>query len=364
MPSRVITRGGSPARSSPIRKMRPPSGVRYPVIRFRNVVLPDPFAPTIPTSSPPWLSTLIRLAAMTIPNDLERSTVFRIAASRTRHLAGPPPEPGGQGLVDRPESAGPEEDDREHDDPEGHLPFVREVLGGVRADELEGDRADQRTENARISSEERHEDEVAGLNPEGVLRHDVSHREGSQAAAHSTERPRDDVGDVHHAPHRLARVLDPDLVIAESSEVEAQGRGQEAMDDVDDDARDTERRVVQEVPEVLAWRDISEKLWDPHAQPVGPPGEPVELEKDTVEHHGERQVEHREEDFAIPRHDQSDEGGHPGAEQRPHGEQHHDVAEVKPLDAEADGISACGIEHGRAEGHLVGPEEERHRQDG
>src|SRR4029453_6698460 len=101
---------------------------------------------------------------MTIPNDLVRSTVFRIAPSGTRHLAGRPPEPGGQRIVDGPEFTGTEEDDREHDDPESHLPFVREVLGGVGADELEGDGADQRTENAGIPSEEGHEHEVAGLN--------------------------------------------------------------------------------------------------------------------------------------------------------------------------------------------------------
>src|ERR671923_1027254 len=119
-------------------------------MRFRKVVLPDPFAPTIPTSSPLWISTLIRLAAMTIPKDLLRSTVFRIELSGTRDLSRPLPDPGRQRLVDVPEPTGTEQDDGEHDDAQGHLPFVRKVLGGVRADELEGDGTDQGTEHAGV----------------------------------------------------------------------------------------------------------------------------------------------------------------------------------------------------------------------
>src|SRR6266545_2602305 len=220
MPSLTTARGGSPVRSSPMKKTRPRSGRRYPVMMFRNVVFPDPLAPTIPTSSPGRISTFTAFAAVTAPNDLHRSRVARIG-SGIRDLAAPPPEPRDQRLVDRPQPTGAKQDDGEHDDAERHLPFVRKVLRRVRADELEGDGPHERSQHARIAAQEGDEDEVARLDPEGVLGDDVTDDERRQHASERAERTGEDIGDVHDAPDRLARVLDADLVVGDGLEVEA-----------------------------------------------------------------------------------------------------------------------------------------------
>src|SRR3990172_3501217 len=124
---------------------------------LRKVVFPDPLAPTIPTSSPGRISTEMESAAVTIPKDLVRSMVCRMdVASGTLGLPIRAAEPTRQALVDRPESLGTEEDDGQHDDPQDHLPLVGEILGGVRADELEGDGPHQRPGHAGEPPQERH----------------------------------------------------------------------------------------------------------------------------------------------------------------------------------------------------------------
>src|SRR5919106_4193430 len=159
---------------------------------LRKVVFPDPLAPTIPTSSPRRNSTFTPSAARTAPNDLVRSSVDRIA-SATGHLARPSREPGRELLVNRPQPARAEQDDGQHDHTERHLPLVREVLRGIRSDELEGDGPDQRSQHARVPAQERDEDELSGQDPEGVLGNDVPNDERGQDAPEPGQRARENV---------------------------------------------------------------------------------------------------------------------------------------------------------------------------
>ena len=51
-PRRAATWGGRPVMSRPSSAIRPRSGLTAPAMQLKSVVLPDPFGPMIPTSSP------------------------------------------------------------------------------------------------------------------------------------------------------------------------------------------------------------------------------------------------------------------------------------------------------------------------
>ena len=109
---------------------------------------------------------------------------------------------------------------------------------------------------------------------------------------------------------------------------------------------------------------VPEESRHTHPEPVGAAREPVQLEEDAVEHHGEGQVEHGEKDFPVSGHHQADQGRHSRPQQSPQREEYQHVVETEPLDAEADRVRTDGIEHGVAEGHEIGSEKERDSQHG
>src|SRR5919108_4480534 len=108
-------------------------------MRFKKVVLPAPLAPTIPTSSPCLICTLIVSAAFTMPNHLVKSIVCRIGSvSGTLYPFRPSPKPGSRGLLNRPQPSRLEQNDEQHDDPQDHLPGIGGILGGIGPNKLKG----------------------------------------------------------------------------------------------------------------------------------------------------------------------------------------------------------------------------------
>ena len=62
-PSAAIRRGGRLTAGFPNRLMRPSLGDRTPLIMLNSVVLPAPFGPMSPTTSPAWTEKLVSRTA-------------------------------------------------------------------------------------------------------------------------------------------------------------------------------------------------------------------------------------------------------------------------------------------------------------
>src|SRR2546423_6809011 len=152
-------------------------------MRFKKVVLPEPLAPTMPTSSPWEICTVILSAALTMPNDLVISMVWRIGlVSDMPHSFGTPTEPRGNMLIHGPQSTRLEQNDEQHNYPQGHLPGIGSILVGICADKLKSNRANERAGHTAISPQEGNKHKFSRLQPEGVFRHNMSDREGYQHA--------------------------------------------------------------------------------------------------------------------------------------------------------------------------------------
>src|SRR5215470_13988140 len=107
-------------------------------MRFKKVVLPEPLAPTMPTNSPWAICTVILSAAFTMPNDLVSSMVWRMGpVSGMPHSFSTPTEPRGDMLIHGPQPTRLEQNDEQHNNPQGHLPGIGRILVGIRADKLE-----------------------------------------------------------------------------------------------------------------------------------------------------------------------------------------------------------------------------------
>src|SRR5574341_1527449 len=115
-------------------------------MRFKKVVLPEPLAPTMPTNSPWAICTVILSAALTMPNDLVSSMVWRMGlVSGMPHPFGTPPEPGGHTLTHGPQAARLQQNDEQHNNPQGHLPGIGCILVGVGTNKFESNGANERT---------------------------------------------------------------------------------------------------------------------------------------------------------------------------------------------------------------------------
>src|SRR5918994_6210095 len=99
-----------------------------------KVVLPAPFAPMIPTTSPSSIRTLMSAAATTASKRLSRARVSSTTAISAHR------EPG---LEQRPQTPWHEQDHQQHRGAEDHLPGVGRVFEGVGAQELEQEGADE-----------------------------------------------------------------------------------------------------------------------------------------------------------------------------------------------------------------------------
>src|SRR4029450_4178155 len=79
MPLRARTYIGSSVTSLPSRSTRPESGDTRPTTIENVVVLPAPFGPSSPTTSPDEISPLTPRTTVRPPNDLVRSVVLSVA---------------------------------------------------------------------------------------------------------------------------------------------------------------------------------------------------------------------------------------------------------------------------------------------
>src|SRR4029453_18732411 len=79
MPLRARTYIGSSVTSLPSRSTRPESGDIRPTTMEKVVVLPAPFGPSSPTTSPDEISTLTPRTTVRPLNDLVRSVVLSVA---------------------------------------------------------------------------------------------------------------------------------------------------------------------------------------------------------------------------------------------------------------------------------------------
>src|SRR3990172_6079696 len=70
--------------SWPRGRMRPASGERAPAIRLKSVVLPDPFGPMIPSSSPSSSVKLTSWTARTPPKPFDTRSTSRRGMERLR----------------------------------------------------------------------------------------------------------------------------------------------------------------------------------------------------------------------------------------------------------------------------------------
>src|SRR5262249_2713330 len=89
-----ITWGGSPAISSPLRRIRPEVGRSTPVTQLKNVLLPAPLGPMIARTCPRGTEMLTALTAVSPPKRIVRPSVRRIAdAAAPRPLSTGAPLP-------------------------------------------------------------------------------------------------------------------------------------------------------------------------------------------------------------------------------------------------------------------------------
>src|SRR5262245_59821923 len=155
MPSRQTSCGASPVMSRPSSTTAPASGLRCPVTRLKNVVLPAPLGPMIAAILPRSTPRLTPATARK-PSKLLRT-------SRTSSTPGPRP-PQGRCLGGAGQPAGEHEQQHDEDDAEHEGP----VLGVgddllVEQDEHEG--AQRGAVERPHAAEQGHDEHLGGLGP-------------------------------------------------------------------------------------------------------------------------------------------------------------------------------------------------------
>jgi hypothetical protein len=81
IPARAFSSGAFPVTSFPANRIRPPLGFSTPEIRLKAVVLPEPFGPIKPTSSPFATEKDTPSRARTPPKLLASASTARSAGS-------------------------------------------------------------------------------------------------------------------------------------------------------------------------------------------------------------------------------------------------------------------------------------------
>src|SRR6266436_8988651 len=101
MPRAQMRWGARPVTSWPWKRILPASGRRAPAIRLNSVVLPEPFGPMTPSSSPSCSVKLTSLTARTPPKPLDSRSTSRRGTSRVSAVAGSTLREGGSGIGER-----------------------------------------------------------------------------------------------------------------------------------------------------------------------------------------------------------------------------------------------------------------------
>ena len=120
MPWRTISGGERPARSTPLSRIWPESGLNAPVMRLKNVLLPAPFGPITAVSEPSAKSSETSSVALTPPKDFrevlrisQHPASSRLRRERSRRCAIPFDDEIHQALTQAEREQ--QDDDAEHD---------------------------------------------------------------------------------------------------------------------------------------------------------------------------------------------------------------------------------------------------------
>src|SRR5690606_29014086 len=191
-PRRASSAGGRPSMEFPLRSTRPESGARWPLRILMSVVLPEPFGPISPTSSPSSIEKLTPSRALTPPKLFDTFSMTRhgMATSLLRHRifqrravdAGAHDvarEEAPQSLAEKPA----ENDDEQRENDELQAAEIAQVLRGDIDQECADERPGQRAEPA----DHGHADDDACLPNQAELRAD----EASEMAVKSTSKATD-----------------------------------------------------------------------------------------------------------------------------------------------------------------------------
>src|SRR5690606_11199286 len=142
----------------PSSRTRPASGGRWPLMTFSNVVLPEPFGPISPTSSPSPTSKLASSIAVRPPKRLLMRSMLRIAgmASRARpqRRRGGPARPGRE-PHQPPKAVAEEAGEQDHEQGEHDQVHAADVAQRFRG-EIDEEGADHRPDHGADAADHGH----------------------------------------------------------------------------------------------------------------------------------------------------------------------------------------------------------------
>src|SRR5215510_3468767 len=156
MPSRQRSCGAMPAISRFLKVTLPASGLRWPVMRLKSVVLPAPLGPMMALIEP-W-GTLKE----TPPTAWKPSKLF--LRSRTSSNLAPPPEPARRRPHRARDPAGEYEEQHDEDRAQDERPVLR-VGDDLLVEPDEHESAQRRAHEVDHAAQERHDHHLAGLDP-------------------------------------------------------------------------------------------------------------------------------------------------------------------------------------------------------
>src|SRR5262245_23645100 len=210
MPIRQMRCGAAPVMSRSLSTIRPASGLRWPVIRLKKVDLPAPLGPITAAISRRLMAKSTRSTAVKPSKALLRACTSSIAlhhlglAGRRSRRAGARP----QALEDGADGTGNAAGKYEQQDDEHRAHRQRPILG-IGGDLLiehdKGRRPHRRSPEAAHAAEDRHDQRLRRLGPEGEIRKHAAIEDAEQAARDAGEGP-----GYHEGGELIGANVDPD----------------------------------------------------------------------------------------------------------------------------------------------------------
>src|SRR5919106_5478896 len=171
MPSRQTSWGARPVTSRPSSTTAPASGLRWPVIRLKSVVLPAPLGPMIAAIIPRSTRRL------TPPTAMKPSKLLR--TSRTSSTPRPPQAAGGR--LDGAGQAAREHEEQHHQDRPQHEGPVLGVGHDLLVEQDQHERADGGAIERAHPAEQGHDQHLGRLGPIGEVREDAAVEDAEDA---------------------------------------------------------------------------------------------------------------------------------------------------------------------------------------
>src|SRR5262245_15130258 len=160
MPSRQMSCGARPVTSRPSSTTVPVSGLRWPVTRLKNVVLPAPLGPMMAAIRPRSTFTL------TPPTAMKPSKLLRTSRTSSTACA---PQPARECLRRAGQTAGEHEEQHDEDHAQHERPGLR-IGGDLLIEEDQHQRAKRRSVEGPHAAQQRHDEDLGGLGPVGEVR--------------------------------------------------------------------------------------------------------------------------------------------------------------------------------------------------